>query len=220
LTITGNTQLIKGVTSLRMTANYSFYDADDQGNVINELYARNNRGLLRFERATLAFSNRISVKQLRGFFNKDQEQEERGGGNPNQRSQQPNRQTASLAEGGSILDLLNNYSISHELRLEKSVRDGRDTFFVQAHNLRLTGNLRITSKWSINITQISYDFKTNRFVYPDLGFTRDLHCWQMSMNWQPDRNAYNFTINVKPGSFFDKIKIPYNKNNVDGRTAF
>ncbi len=91
----------------------------------------------------------------------------------------------------------------------------RDTFLIgQPTTSVFPGSIPLSSKWSINIGNISYDFQAKGLAYPDLGFTRDLHCWQLSLRWQPARGTYQFTITVKPGTL-DFLKIPYRKNNYD-----
>jgi hypothetical protein len=61
---------------------------------------------------------------------------------------------------------------------------------------------------------VGYDFKNRTMTFPDLNITRDLHCWQLSLNWQPTYGTYIFSINTKPGSL-DFLKVPYRKNNLD-----
>jgi hypothetical protein len=34
-------------------------------------------------------------------------------------------------------------------------------------------------------------------VYQSFSIYRDLHCWEMSFNWQPSNDYYSFQINVK-----------------------
>ena len=115
----------------------------------------------------------------------------------------------------------NNFSFSHYISYERQYVSGtnRDTFLIGQHNLSVRGNIPISSKWSVNISNISYDFKAGQFVYPDLGITRDLHCWQMQLSWQPTRGTYSFTIQAKPGTF-QFLKVPYRQNNYDSTGGF
>ncbi|MDX1407511.1 MAG: hypothetical protein R3330_05240, partial [Saprospiraceae bacterium] len=96
---------------------------------------------------------------------------------------------------------------------------GRDTTITTTHTINVRGNLKISPKWSINVGNIGYDFRSDRLTYPDVGFTRDLHCWDMSFSWQPQRGTYTFHIGVKPGSL-DFIKIPNRRSNVDSFGGF
>ncbi len=92
----------------------------------------------------------------------------------------------------------------------------RDTFVISGNNISLNGSIPLTSKWSVDLNNISYDLVSKKIVYPDLGITRDLHCWQLSLSWQPTRGTYFFTINVKPGTL-EFLKLPYQKNLFDAR---
>ena len=44
----------------------------------------------------------------------------------------------------------------------------------------------LSKGWNIRINRIGYDFSRNRITYPDFQFSRNLHCWEMGMSWQPD----------------------------------
>ena len=81
----------------------------------------------------------------------------------------------------------------------------------------MRGTMKLSPKWSITVGNIGYDFRSNRLTYPDIGFRRDLHCWQMSFHWQPTRGTYSLTIGVKPGSL-DFLKLPHQNNNQNADT--
>ena len=80
-------------------------------------------------------------------------------------------------------------------------------------------NIQLTEKWGMQVGNIGYDFKNKRTTYPDIGIRRDLHCWEASFNWQPQRGTYFFTIKVKNAPL-DMLKLPYQKNNVDAFGGF
>ena len=63
-------------------------------------------------------------------------------------------------------------------------------------NVKATANVTITKGWKINWTA-TYDVVENDLVYQSISIYRDLHCWEMSFNWQPSINYYSFRINVK-----------------------
>ena len=79
--------------------------------------------------------------------------------------------------------------------------------------------MKLTENWSMFFGNLGYDFKSNRITYPDIGLTRNLHCWQLSFNWQPDRGTYSFNIGVKPGTF-DFLKYNYRRGNYDATGGF
>jgi hypothetical protein len=78
----------------------------------------------------------------------------------------------------------------------------------------MRGSVHISPKWTINVGNIGYDFRSEQLTYPDFGFSRDLHCWFLNFSWQPQRGTYALQIGVKPGTL-DFIKIPHNRNTQD-----
>lgn len=77
--------------------------------------------------------------------------------------------------------------------------------------LSFTGNVNVTDKWKIGY-RTGYDFINKDFTYTSIDFYRDLHCWEMRMNWVPFgvRQGWNFTIAVKAGMLSD---LKYEKRN-------
>ncbi len=60
------------------------------------------------------------------------------------------------------------------------------------------GSVTITKKMSATF-QSGYDFNANKITMTNIGITRDLHCWDMSLNWVPNGNlqSWSFLIKVK-----------------------
>ena len=108
---------------------------------------------------------------------------------------------------------LNNFSINHTVNVGARDEPGRNKMRFTTNSVSISGSLPITEKWAINVGYFGYDFKNQGIVYPDLGFSRDLHCWQMSVNWVPFGRfqSYNFTIGVKSGMLRD-LKLDRNRN--------
>ena len=92
--------------------------------------------------------------------------------------------------------------------------DNQDTIFVRTNGIGTSGRIRLTKNWSLNIGNISYDFKSKSFEYPSLGFSRNLHCWDLSMQWFPDSGIYSFSLKVKPGSL-GFLQVPWGRNRFD-----
>ncbi len=150
-------------------------------------------------------STRLNLRQLREAFSggskegdtKSQQKPKQGGGNNTQ------------SKADSFSDILSSFNLTHDLRLNWSVVDERDTLVVSAHTLKLTvGNIQLTENWGIQIQQFGYDFKNKGFIYPSFGFRRNLHCWEMSLDWQPTNGSFHFSLKVRPGTL-DFIKVPY-----------
>ena len=79
-------------------------------------------------------------------------------------------------------------------------------------SLSLRGEINLTKKWKINVSTI-YDFKEGKFPYASVDVYRDLHCWEMKLNWIPVgfRKSWNFQINVK-SSVLQDLKLTKKKD--------
>ncbi len=210
LSINGNTRFFKGITTLTVGAAYSFYGRINDRRLDTVLYLKSDGRLLRFENMRIRFSTRITLKQVLDLFGNKKEDDTQG-----QTRSKPTPGTPKLPErGDKFFDLLNNFSINHEMGIMRMWMPGRDTTFITTNSINMVGSMQITPNWSIQFGNIGYDFKSKQLTYPDVGLARDLHCWQMSFNFQPTRGTYAFHLGVKPGSF-DFLKFPYRRGNYD-----
>jgi hypothetical protein len=73
--------------------------------------------------------------------------------------------------------------------------------------ITFSGDLNLTPQWKVGFSS-GYDFKNEEFTYTSLNIYRDLHCWEMRLNWIPFgfRQSYNFQINVK-SSVLQDLKL-------------
>jgi hypothetical protein len=64
--------------------------------------------------------------------------------------------------------------------------------------MTLTGNVTLTKPMAITYAS-GYDFKAHAITVTTIGIRRDLHCWEMNINWTPVGNTkgWNFTIRAK-----------------------
>jgi len=130
-----------------------------------------------------------------------------------------NNPVNTVVNADNLLSLFDNFRVSHRISVNRLLiptgfGTARDTFAIGTNNISLSGSIKLTSKWSLDLGNISYDFPSKSLVYPDIGFTRDLHCWSLSLRWQPDRGTYSFFIGVKPGTL-EFLKVPYRKDFFD-----
>ncbi len=212
--ISGTTRFFKGITTISVGATYSFYDLNPHGRLINTFYSDTKGSLLRFDNLRLRFSTRLSYYDVKNIFTPKTKQDA---------SPRP----AVTRSGHKIpvdtrdkfLDLLNSFSISHEVGVVRMGMPGRDTTLITTHSINMVGGMRLTPNWSLNFGNVGYDFRSRQLTYPDIGIGRDLHCWQMSFNWQPTRGTYAFHIAVKPGTF-EFLKFPYRRGNYDTSQGF
>jgi lipopolysaccharide export system protein LptA len=76
--------------------------------------------------------------------------------------------------------------------------------------LTFNGDLSLTPKWKITYNS-GYDFVSKSLTYTNLSLHRDLHCWQMNMNWIPIAyggrgGAYSFEIRAN-SAILQELKL-------------
>ncbi len=207
-------RLFKGISNLTWNATFDPYITNAKGQRINRFAYREQGRLLRTTNLGVALNTNFQMKQLRQAFGKKNK------GEQNSTDSQPN--TATTAEKvDNFFAWFDGFGISHRIGFERrliptGLGTERDTIVITTNNISLTGELQLNANWTLGFGNIGYDFPTKQLTYPDLRISRDLHCWQLFLSWQPTRGTYNFTINVNPGTL-DFIKIPYRKNNFDSR---
>lgn len=199
LNIGGTSRLFGGITTVRLSLGYDFYSVNEQGNRIDQFYVEETGKPLRFMGANIRFNTSMSVAELI-------------------------KKLPIIGEGGgenksSFLDLVRGFNINHTIDFSAQPGDDNESFEVRSHYITFRGSIPLSENWDINVRNLDYNFIQKRMNYPDFGISRDLHCWTMSLNWQPRRGTYNFTIAVKPGSM-DFINVPYRKSRVDAFTSF
>ncbi len=215
---TGTTRLFKGITTLNANARWSPYTADTNNVRINQFYAKTNGRILRFTNADFRISSRISVREIKKFFKKEttSNPSQRNNGNRDQGSNGQNNQADN-----TFLKFLEGFNLNHNLAINATKAINQPTSWeIRTHNINLTiSNIQLTEKWRMQIGNIGYDFNNKRTTYPDIGIFRDLHCWETSFRWQPQRGTYFFMIKVKNAPL-DILKLPYQKNNADAFGGF
>jgi lipopolysaccharide assembly outer membrane protein LptD (OstA) len=72
-------------------------------------------------------------------------------------------------------------------------------------NLSTSANFKLSKNWKISWSG-NFDLVENDLVYHSFNIYRDLHCWEMSFNWQPTQKYFSFQINIKAPSLQD-IKV-------------
>jgi len=223
LTMSTGINLFKNVVKITYNSNFRYYDVDSEGRKIDQLLIRNKGQIAELDRALLRFSVGASIGQIKELLFKEKPEEE-----------EPNKD----AEGDVIKDendfgnggfsqstggfggrnpdndfsqALQKFRINYNYALTWDENNGIDTFFVSSNVIDIRGAIDLTRNWKLNIGSFGYDFRQMKVTFPSIGITRDIHCWNMSFNWQPERGTYGFYLNVDPGSFLDAIKIPYQK---------
>lgn len=73
--------------------------------------------------------------------------------------------------------------------------------------INMNGDVSLSEKWKINFNT-GYDAQTKELTQTMIGIARDLHCWQMNVNWIPFGRftSYNIDIRVK-SSILQDLKV-------------
>lgn len=186
-----NTSFVKGV-SINASATFSFYDTDSTGRVIPEYLWDNNNGFMRLTR----FSVRASTQ-----FNS-------GGGfraTPHRpyfpRVYDPFDQTLFRAyhhmfNDGPIQPINVPWSLSlsfeYSWQYVNRTTSNRNAI-INAQNIQF----RITPEWQAS-TSLGFDFIRKELTPTRFSITRNLHCWNLSFDWNPfgDFKYYLFRLTV------------------------
>jgi hypothetical protein len=82
--------------------------------------------------------------------------------------------------------------LSYTLGYQK--RGYQPSTIVQGVNF--SGDLKVTEKWKVGYTS-AYDFTNKQFTATRLSIFRDLHCWQMNVNWVPFGVWQSFSVDIR-----------------------
>lgn len=112
-----------------------------------------------------------------------------------------------LAYINSHLDDYIDFDIPWTLNFAYNVYYSKPTFESSktiVQTIGVTGDISLTPKWKIGVAS-GYDFQQHDLSYTSLSIYRDLHCWEMDLQWIPlgPRQSYTFTIKVKSAMLQD-----------------
>ncbi len=96
-----------------------------------------------------------------------------------------------------------NLTLGYNLAYARQISN--TTNITQAMNV--SGDLSISEKWKVNFNT-GYNFDSKEITQTMIGIARDLHCWQMNVNWVPFGRftSYNIDIRVK-SSILQDLKV-------------
>lgn len=200
-----NTQLFKKI-SINMGATldpYSFntdplfYNPEDPfstGRRQNKFLLAEGKGLASLANFNLAFSHRLQPKSAdKKKVSKNASEEELKFINKNP---------------DLYVDFSVPWSLSFSYNFNYTKIGFAESQVIQA--LTFNGDLSLTEKWKMTYNS-GYDFVSKSLTYTNLAITRDLHCWQMNLNWTPIAyggrgGAYSFEIRAK-SSVLQELKL-------------
>jgi hypothetical protein len=179
--------------------------------VRKDLYAWNAGKLGRITQASLAFGTNLNPKGQK----KDSEMREKVG-----------KSNASQADKDYLLKNPNSYvdfSIPWNLRLSYNVSYSNSNPLAKpsiTQAAQFSGDFSLSEKWKITYSS-SYDFVQHQIGQTIFTLNRDLHCWQMSLNWVPfgKFQSYTFNIGIK-SSLLKDLKLNRTRSFVDSQGGY
>jgi hypothetical protein len=195
------------MNNINVSANSSFtlYGTDSTGAPVNKFLFSMDRKLMRltnfnagidfslsdlFKKSKDRDKNSSASNSTSGYGSQGNNQVP---GQDTQRQQTPGQAGQKDAYGYPVFNLpwtlKMNYSLIYNPAAVKTPIDQKLSFM---------GSVTVTKKMSVNYSS-GYDFNAKQITYTTIGITRDLHCWDMSINWVPigTTQGWNFLIKVK-----------------------
>jgi len=90
-------------------------------------------------------------------------------------------------------------SLSYSLNFNEQRRENNTYFTKVSSNVSFNNSFSLTPKWNFS-TNGFFDFDTKQLTMFTMSISRDMHCWQMSVNVTPIGNYRFFSINISPKS--------------------
>jgi len=205
VTMQMRTTIMKNI-NLSANSSFSLYAINDStGQPINKFLFTQNNKLMRL--TNFGASVDFSLSEL---LKKDNDKNKTKGASSNLGTQAatgimgvpiiPGADNSSGAAGAKdaygypVFNLPWTLNISYSLSYVKS---GLKSILTQTLSLN-NGSITLTKKMAATYTT-GYDFTNKKITMTQIGITRDLHCWEMSLNWVPNgtMQSWNFLIRVK-----------------------
>ena len=93
-----------------------------------------------------------------------------------------------------------NVQLSYSLNFSRQFESSYTNIITQVFsNLSVNGDFSLTEKWKMG-GNTYFDFKTKKIQTLSMFVSRDLHCWQMSINLSPIGLYRSFNISISPKS--------------------
>ncbi|MEI8203273.1 MAG: putative LPS assembly protein LptD [Bacteroidota bacterium] len=194
LALSGRTTLFKRL-QLSYYSQWDYYALDSAGLRVNKFEWDVNHKLLRMNSTNWLLSLDYNITST--MFKKEDK----------------DKKVKTMKTDEGYLNAPWNIFISYSFQRLTSVKGYQEQkTYTVVQSLSLRGEINLTKKWKISATTI-YDFKQGMFPYASVDIYRDLHCWEMKLNWIPVgfRKSWNFQINVK-SSVLQDLKLTKKKD--------
>ena len=184
ISISGRTR-IGSLFNIQFNSTLDPYGLDSSGRKINTTWQNQEGKLLRLTSGSLALNF-----NLRGGDKKDKK-------TPEKKSDYGTEE--QLENINAHPEQYIDFSIPWSLNVGYNIRYNKPSFKESiTQTLNFSGDLSITPKWKVAFTS-GWDFERKDFTYTSVSINRDLHCWELAINWVPygPRQSYMITLNVK-----------------------
>jgi hypothetical protein len=192
--------------NISMRSNFSLYALDEHGKAYNTFAITQNNNLLRLTNfgASLDFSlndllggdkskSKTNVPGNTGTDNLNEGFDRTQGMMRGQQGLQDQVSVPRDEYGYQQFDVPWTMNVTYSFDYSKP---GLKSTITQA--ITMTGNVTLTKPLSLTYAT-GYDFKGKAITMTTIGVRRDLHCWEMNLNWIPVGNmkGWNFMIRAK-----------------------
>jgi hypothetical protein len=200
-----------GNINIAANSSFSLYGQDTKGRTIGTFYYQQTKKLMRMTSLSVSLDFDLGQLLKSGKSQKKQGQSSsvqagiKADNNPV--ASRPVDQSNTTKIGSLPLDEYGyaQFNVPWSLRAAYSFYYSKPTIkSVITQNLSLSGNLTLTSKTMITFTS-GYDISRKQITMTSIGISRDLHCWQMNVEWIPTgyMKSWMFTIRVKASVLAD-----------------
>jgi hypothetical protein len=208
--------------NIAASSSFNFYGLNQNGVTHNEFYWTQDHKLLRLTGFTTSIDFDLGrlIRKKSGSTSTSQNT------NP-QQEQQPNQtddiskkglfatdQTKTQLPGTGSLPLDKygyvNFDIPWSLRVAYNFNLSKPSLATSiTQTLSIQGDVALTKKMKVTYTT-GYDIARKEITMTSIGIYRDLHCWEMSVDWIPIgyMKSWSFTIKVKSSVLAD---LKYNR---------
>ncbi len=193
------TTIFNGRVGINYSMNWSPYTVDSNGTLTRFYTIDREKKLLRFKTASLAMTFNLN----KSTATKKPRQSKYG---TEDELAYINAHPDEFLDFNIPWNVSLGYNINYSKNFKKTLTDAEKKNQMTMA-LSLSGDFSITPKWKIQVTS-GYDFANKKMSTTSVNIYRDLHCWEIKLNWIPfgQQQSYQITIQPKAGLLQD-LKI-------------
>ena len=204
--IRANTSLFEKKVALNFTGTvdpyqYEILNISEQGIITqrrkNRLVWKDSPSLGKLSRASIAISTNLSPKA------REKEDERENKINNTNITEEQKQYLINNPEDYVDFNIPWSLRVNYNLSYTKTGFQPSNT----TQGMSFSGDFSLSKKWKISYHS-GYDFENKEFTQTNIGIHRELHCWEMNLDWTPFGlyQSYNFIIKVK-SSLLQDLKL-------------